>query len=83
MEFVRGPVLRGVAEAEASFPDEADRAAIGMRVADTLAAIHAVDPDTIGLGELGRKEEYVARQLRRWYGQWRHSRRPAEYPNPK
>jgi aminoglycoside phosphotransferase (APT) family kinase protein len=74
MEFVRGPVLRGVAEAEASFPDEGDRHQIGMRVADTLAAIHAVDPDAIGLGDLGRKEEYVARQLRRWHGQWEKSK---------
>src|ERR1700761_6364428 len=74
MEFVRGPVLRGVAEAEASFPDEGDRREIGMRVADTLAAIHAVDPDAVGLGDLGRKEDYVARQLRRWYGQWEKSK---------
>jgi aminoglycoside phosphotransferase (APT) family kinase protein len=74
MEFVRGPVLRGVAEAEEAFPDEGERREIGMRVADTLAAIHAVDPDAIGLGDLGRKEEYVARQLRRWYGQWEKSK---------
>lgn len=74
MDFVRGPVLRGVSEAEASFPDEGDRHAIGMRVGDTLAAIHAVDPDAVGLGELGRKEDYVARQLRRWYGQWEKSK---------
>ena len=74
MDFVRGPVLRGVAEAEAAFPDEGDRREIGMRVADTLAAIHAVDPDAVGLGDLGRKEDYVARQLRRWYGQWEKSK---------
>jgi aminoglycoside phosphotransferase (APT) family kinase protein len=73
MEFVEGPVLRGLAEAEA-FPAEADRAAIGARVADTLVAIHAVDPDAIGLGELGRKQDYVARQLRRWQGQWEGSK---------
>ena len=35
MEFVEGPILRGLAEAEA-FPDEADRRAIGERVVDTL-----------------------------------------------
>ncbi len=74
MEFVRGPVLRGVSEAEAAFPDEGDRREIGMRVADTLAAIHGVDPDAVGLGDLGRKEDYVARQLRRWYGQWEKSK---------
>jgi aminoglycoside phosphotransferase (APT) family kinase protein len=73
MEFVEGPVLRGLAEA-AAFPDEDDRRAIGERVADTLVTIHAVDPDAVGLGELGRKEDYVARQLRRWQGQWEKSK---------
>jgi aminoglycoside phosphotransferase (APT) family kinase protein len=73
MEFVEGPILRGLAEADA-FPDEADRRAIGERVADTLVAIHAVDPDAAGLGDLGRKEDYVARQLRRWQGQWEKSK---------
>jgi aminoglycoside phosphotransferase (APT) family kinase protein len=69
MEFVEGPILRGLAEAEI-FPEQADRRAIGERVADTLVAIHAVDPDAVDLGDLGRKEDYVARQLRRWQGQW-------------
>jgi aminoglycoside phosphotransferase (APT) family kinase protein len=73
MEFVEGPILRGLAEA-AIFPDEGDRRAIGERVADTLVAIHAVDPDAAGLGDLGRKEDYVARQLRRWQGQWEKSK---------
>jgi aminoglycoside phosphotransferase (APT) family kinase protein len=73
MEFVAGPILRGLAEADA-FPAEADRRAIGERVADTLVQIHAVDPDAVGLGELGRKEDYVARQLHRWQGQWEKSK---------
>ena len=73
MEFVEGPILRGLAEAEA-FPEEAQRRAIGERVADTLVEIHAVDPDAVGLGDLGRKEDYVARQLRRWQGQWEKSK---------
>jgi aminoglycoside phosphotransferase (APT) family kinase protein len=73
MEFVEGPILRGLAEAEA-FPEEADRRAIGERVADTLADIHSVDPDAAGLDDLGRKEDYVARQLHRWQGQWEKSK---------
>ncbi len=73
MEFVEGPILRGLAEAEA-FPGDAERRAIGERVADTLIDIHAVDPDAVGLGDLGRKEDYVARQLRRWQGQWEKSK---------
>ncbi len=73
MEFVEGPILRGLAEADA-FPDEDDRRAIGERVVDTLVAIHAIDPDAAGLGDLGRKEDYVARQLHRWQGQWEKSK---------
>jgi aminoglycoside phosphotransferase (APT) family kinase protein len=73
MEFVEGPILRFKADADA-FPDLADRRAIGERVVDTLVTIHAVDPDAAGLGDLGRKEDYVARQLHRWQGQWEKSK---------
>jgi aminoglycoside phosphotransferase (APT) family kinase protein len=72
MEFVEGPVLRSAEEAKAF--DEATRRQIGERVVDTLVAIHAVEPDAVGLGELGRKQDYVNRQLRRWHGQWEKSK---------
>jgi aminoglycoside phosphotransferase (APT) family kinase protein len=72
MEFVAGPILRSKSEAEA-FAQE-DRRAIGERVADTLVAIHAVDPGEVGLGDLGKTEGYVGRQLRRWQGQWEKSK---------
>jgi aminoglycoside phosphotransferase (APT) family kinase protein len=72
MEFVEGPILRS--EEETKQFDEPQRRAIGERVVDTLVAIHAVDPDQVGLGELGRKQDYVARQLRRWHGQWEKSK---------
>ena len=73
MDFVEGPILRSRAEAEQSF-GEAQRRPIGERVVDTLVAIHAIDPDRVGLGDLGRKQDYVARQLRRWQGQWEKSK---------
>jgi aminoglycoside phosphotransferase (APT) family kinase protein len=73
MEFVDGPILRSRSHAEESFDQDARRV-IGERVVDTLVDIHAVDPDEVGLGELGRKQDYVARQLRRWQGQWEKSR---------
>ncbi|HKG17548.1 MAG TPA: phosphotransferase family protein [Solirubrobacteraceae bacterium] len=72
MGFVEGLVVRECAAGERF--DESQRAAIGRQVADTLTALHAVDPDAVGLGELGRKEGYVARQLRRWHGQWEQSK---------
>ena len=73
MDFVEGPILRSRTEAEAEFY-EAQRAEIGERVVDTLVAIHAVDPGAAGLGALGKKEDYVARQLHRWHGQWEKSK---------
>jgi aminoglycoside phosphotransferase (APT) family kinase protein len=39
-------------------------------MADTLAALHAVEPDSVGLGDLGRHEGYIERQLKRWRGQY-------------
>lgn len=68
MEFVEGPILR--ARADADLFDENDRRLIGERVVDTLAQIHSLDPDEVGLGDLGRKEDFVARTLHRWHGQW-------------
>jgi aminoglycoside phosphotransferase (APT) family kinase protein len=68
MEFVDGPVLR--AREDADPYSAAERQAIGERVVDTLVTIHAVDPDAAGLGELGKKSDFVARTLHRWLGQW-------------
>ena len=36
--------------------------------------IHAVDVDAVGLGDLGRQEGYIERQLKRWHGQWEKSK---------
>lgn len=73
MEFVDGVVLRSRTEAEEHF-DRAQRTAIGERVVDTLVALHSIDPDEVGLGDLGRKRDYVPRQLHRWHGQWEKSK---------
>jgi len=69
MGWVEGPILRSMDQV-GEFPDEGDRRAIGERVVDTLVAIHAVDPDAVGLGDLAKKQDYVARQLHRWQGQF-------------
>jgi aminoglycoside phosphotransferase (APT) family kinase protein len=69
MEFVEGHILRSAPEAEAAF-DEATRRAVGDHMADTLVALHDVDPDAVGLGDLGRHEGYIERQLKRWRGQY-------------
>ncbi len=73
MGFVDGHVVRDRAAAEAVL-DEPARETAGRSLVDTLAAIHAVDLDAVGLADLGRHEGYLARQLRRWYGQWSQGR---------
>jgi aminoglycoside phosphotransferase (APT) family kinase protein len=72
MDHVDGRVLRDAAAAQ-QISAEA-RAHAGASIAHTLARIHAIDPDAVGLGDLGKKEDYVARQLRRWSGQWEKSK---------
>jgi aminoglycoside phosphotransferase (APT) family kinase protein len=72
MAFVDGLVLRDQAAAT-SISVEARRNA-SCSIADTMAKIHAVDPDAVGLGDLGKKEDYIPRQLKRWYGQWEKSK---------
>ena len=39
----------------------------------TLAALHSVDVDAVGLSEYGRPGNYFARQISRWSGQYRSS----------
>lgn len=73
MEFVEGPVLRSPVQA-ALFPATEQRRRIGLGLVETLARIHAVDPDRAGLGDLGRREGYAERQLKRWAGQWEKSK---------
>src|SRR4051812_3401308 len=68
MEFVDGIVLRDSELERGGFEgDRRNRASYAM--VETLAALHAVKPAGVGLGELGRQEGYIARQLKRWKGQ--------------
>jgi len=71
MSFVEGHILRD--EAASSQVSEAVRAHASDSLVDTLARLHAVDVDAVGLGEFARKEGYIARQLKRWHGQFEKS----------
>jgi aminoglycoside phosphotransferase (APT) family kinase protein len=70
MEFVEGHILRTASEAEQAY-DAAIRRSVGDHMADTLVALHAVEPEAVGLGDLGRHEGYIERQLKRWGAQYR------------
>jgi aminoglycoside phosphotransferase (APT) family kinase protein len=72
MDFVEGEVIRDRPAGEALGPDSRRR--VGENLAEVLARIHRVDPDAVGLGDLGRREAYIERQLRRWHRQWEQSK---------
>lgn len=73
MEKVEGHVIRGQLPAGYAVTD-AEREQMSYVFADTLAALHAVDQNAVGLGEYGRPDGFMARQVRRWTGQWEASR---------
>ena len=70
MERIEGRVFSDTSLA-ALPPSE--RAPIWMAVAETLAALHAVRPDEVGLGDYGRPGNYFERQISRWDRQYRAS----------
>lgn len=67
MDFIHGTVLR---DADVATQFGAERLKdVTRSLVDTMAKVHAVDVDQVGLGNLGRKEDYIGRQLRRWMRQ--------------
>ena len=72
MERCAGTPFRRAAQL-AELGSERTRA-ISTGLVDTLAALHAVDPDAVGLGDFGRPEGFLARQVRRWTQQWEATR---------
>ncbi|HEY1180593.1 MAG TPA: phosphotransferase family protein, partial [Phytomonospora sp.] len=47
---------------------------IGVELAEVLADLHAVDPEAVGLGDFGRPEGYLVRQMKTWRRQYDASR---------
>jgi aminoglycoside phosphotransferase (APT) family kinase protein len=72
MEFVDGLIVRDAQTAERTLDPQARRRA-GESLTDTLAALHAVDVDAVGLGDFAKRQGYITRQLRRWDEQFRNS----------
>ncbi len=73
MSYVDGIVLHDDTTALAEL-DETARAHSGESLVDALVALHAVDVDAVGLGDLARRDELVARQLKRWHAQFEASK---------
>ena len=73
MERVEGVILRPRMPVEMRPPPER-MAAIAGGFVETLAELHAVDYAAAGLGELGRPEGYVRRQVDGWAGRYEKAR---------
>lgn len=72
MELVDGTILF-TEEDSLSLPELARHRA-GIELGATLARLQAVSLSSAGLADFQRRTPYVARQLRRWRGQWEASR---------
>ncbi|MFB9683774.1 phosphotransferase family protein [Amycolatopsis plumensis] len=64
MSFVEGTPYRTAGEL-AKLGEQRTRAMADALV-DTLVDLHAVDPAAVGLGDFGRPDGFLERQLRRW-----------------
>ena len=73
MDYVDGHVVRD--RLPADFADTREtRGAMSGALVDTLAALHAIAPDAVGLRDFGHPEGFLPRQVRRWWQQWEASR---------
>jgi aminoglycoside phosphotransferase (APT) family kinase protein len=72
MEHVPGVVLRTRRQLEDL--GEAATTTVVERLVDVLAELHTVDPRSVGLGDFGRPEGYLTRQVSRWRKQLDSSR---------
>jgi aminoglycoside phosphotransferase (APT) family kinase protein len=82
MGHIEGRPLYSRADVLRLAPEETRRA-LAMAFIETLAALHSLDPDTVGLGGLGKRDSYVGRQLSTWYKSWLASAEPASYDDPR
>ncbi len=72
MELVEGVIYRDSGSIAALNANDARRASEAL--VDVLAEIHAVDYRSVGLGEFGRPDGFLERQVRRWSEQWERSK---------
>ncbi len=82
MGLINGHPLYNSEDTQTYVPED-QRRKTALSFIDVLAALHAVDPDEVGLGELGKRDSYVGRQLKTWYRSWTSSIEPADYDDPR
>ena len=79
MERRQGVVVRRtMPDVYADAPDAARR--MSEALIDALVAFHAVDYEALGLGDLGKPEGFIERQIEGWYRRWQ-AARTADLPD--
>jgi aminoglycoside phosphotransferase (APT) family kinase protein len=68
MDFLEGRIFR---DARLLDQSPAERAALYDNLNETMARLHAVDYEAIGLGDYGKPGNYFERQIGRWIKQYR------------
>lgn len=71
MDHVDGRVMFDTTLAE---EPAGERRSIYRSLATTLAQLHSIDPREVGLGDFGRPDNYVGRQIDRWTRQYQAAR---------
>ena len=69
MERRRGEVIRGIVPPSMRHHPDVGRR-VGLALADAMARFHVLDPDACGLGDLGRPDGFVTRQVSGWKKRW-------------
>jgi aminoglycoside phosphotransferase (APT) family kinase protein len=73
MEPIHGVIFRRDPPSGLDFPPEKARR-LSESFVDNLALLHSLDYATVGLGELGKPQGYVERQVRGWIERYRGSK---------
>ncbi|MGE0308841.1 MAG: phosphotransferase family protein [Acidimicrobiia bacterium] len=70
MDWVDGSVVSNPGVAQSALTTAEARRRASEQVIDVLVALHQIDIDAVGLGDLARREGFLDRQLHRMIGVW-------------
>ena len=80
MEFCEGVSISDPAGEHLNM-SMASRPRIGESMVNAMVELHKLEPADVGLGDLGRPEAYVERQLKRWFDSFQRSHEAAQIDN--
>ncbi|MDG2113371.1 MAG: phosphotransferase family protein, partial [Actinomycetota bacterium] len=69
MQRRQGEVIRGIVPESMRHHENVGHR-VGLALVDAIAEFHLLDPDDVGLGDLGRPDGFVERQVGGWKKRW-------------